>query len=99
MYTPIYFYGFRFAFMLQGKGGFVAPAGESLFHQPLWTGVGLGILIRNDNLIFPPFLISFFYYPSVPHGVAWWQLGFDQDNGIIIPDYNVTMPQVETLQN
>ena len=99
MYTPIYFYGFRFAFILQGKGGFVAPAGESLFHQPFYTGVGLGILIRNDNLIFPPFLISFFYYPSVPHGVPWWQFRFDQNTGITFPDFNVTMPQAENLQN
>jgi hypothetical protein len=99
MYTPIYFYGFRFAFMIQGKCGFVAPNGESLFHQNLYTGVGLGILIRNDNLIFPPFLITCFYYPSIPHGVAWWQFGFNQDTGILLPDYNVTMPHTETLQN
>jgi len=99
MYTPIYFYGFRFAFMIQGKGGFVAPARESLFHQPFYTGVGLGILIRNDNLIFPPFLISCFYYPSVPHGVPWWQFRFDQNTGITLPDYNVTTPQAENLQN
>jgi hypothetical protein len=99
MYTPLYFYGFRFAFMLQGKGGFVAPAGESLFHQPFYTGVGLGILIRNDNLIFPPFLISCFYYPSVPYGVTWWQFRFDQNTGITLPDFNVTMPQAENLQN
>jgi hypothetical protein len=98
MYTPIYFYGFRFAFMLQGKGGLVAPAGN-LFHKPLWTGVGVAILIGNDNLIFPPLLISCFYYPSVPHGVTWWQLGFNQNTGITLPEYNVTMPRTETLQN
>jgi hypothetical protein len=99
MYTPIYFYGFRFAFMLQGKGGFVAAHAESLFHQPFNTGVGFGILIRNDNLIFPPFLLSCFYYPTVPHGVPWWQFRFDQNIGITFPDYNVSMPQIETLQN
>ena len=99
MYTPIYFYGFRFAFMIQGKGGFVAPAGKSLFGQPFYTGVGLGILIRNDNLIFPTFLISCFYYPTVPHGVPWWQFRFDQNTGITFPDYNVTMPQTENLLN
>ncbi|MGA2823257.1 MAG: hypothetical protein ABSE72_06985 [Bacteroidales bacterium] len=99
MYTPLYFYGFRFAFMLQGKGGFVAAQAESLFHQPFYTGVGLGILIRNDNLIFPPFLISCFYYPSVPYGVPRWQFRFDQNTGITLPDFNVTMPQIENLQN
>ena len=99
MYTPMYFYGFRFAFTFQVKGGFVAVHKESLFHQPFYTGVGLGILIRNDNLIFPPFLISCFYYPSIPPGVPWWQFRFDQNTGITFPDYNVTMPQTETLQN
>jgi hypothetical protein len=99
MYTPIYLYGFRFAFILQGKGGFIAPEGESLFHQPFNNGVGLGVLIRNDNLIFPTFLISCFYYPTVPHGVPWWQFRFDQNTGITFPDYNVTFPQPENLQN
>jgi hypothetical protein len=99
MYTPLYFYGFRFAFMLQGKGGFVAPHAETLFHQPFNTGVGIGILIRNDNLIFPPFLISCFYYPTIPHGVPWWQFRFDQNTGITFPDFNVSMPQPENLQN
>jgi hypothetical protein len=98
MYTPIYLYGFRFAFMVQGKGGFVAHSGEALFNQLFCTGVGFGILIRNDNLIFPPILISCFYYPSIPTGVAWWQFGFNQNTGIALPDYNVTMPQTEALQ-
>jgi hypothetical protein len=99
MYTPLYFYGFKFAFALQVKGGFVAANGESLFHQPFNSGVGLGIMIRNDNLIFPPFVISCFYYPSVPHGVPELQFEFSQGLGFRIPDYNVTMPQIETLQN
>jgi hypothetical protein len=99
MYTPLYFYGFKFAFALQVKGGFVAANGESLFQQPFNCGVGVGIMIRNDNLIFPPLMISCYYYPSVPHGVPWWQIDFNQGIGFRIPDYNVTMPQVETLQN
>ena len=99
MYTPIYFYGFKFAFTMQAKGGFVDVNGESLFHQPLNSGVGLAVMIRNDNLIFPPLVISCFYYPSVPHGVPWWQFNFNQQIGFMIPDYNITMPQTETLQN
>jgi hypothetical protein len=99
MYTPMYFYGFRFAFTFQVKGGFVAIPKESLFHQPFYTGVGLGILFRNDNLIFPPFLISCFYYPTIPPGVPWWQFRFDQNTGITFPDFNVTMPQPENLLN
>ncbi|MGA3012925.1 MAG: hypothetical protein ABSD71_02700 [Bacteroidales bacterium] len=99
MYSPLYFYGFKFAFTLQFKGGFVAPKDEPLFCQPLNAGVGLGIMIRNDNLIFPPLVITCFYYPSVPHGVPGWQFDFNQQIGFRIPDYNITTPQTETLQN
>ena len=99
MYSPLYFYGFKFAFTLQFKGGYIASKGEPLFHQPLNAGVGFGIMIRNDNLIFPPLVITCFYYPSVPLGVPWWQFDFNQQIGFRIPDFNATTPQIETLQN
>jgi hypothetical protein len=99
MFSPINFYGFRFAFTVYGKGGFVAGKRESLFRQRLYAGVGLGVIIRNDNLIFPAFRISCYYYPAVPNGVPWWQLRFDQNLGFSLPDFNPAMPRVETLQN
>jgi hypothetical protein len=99
LYTPLYFYGFKFAFKIQGKGGFVADQGQDLLHRPFYTGVGFGILIRNDNLIFPSILLSMTYYPFVPQGVPWWQFRFDQNADIPLPDYNVSVPHVENLQN
>jgi hypothetical protein len=99
MYVPLYFYGFKFAFTLQVKGGFVSGAKESLFHKPLYTGLGFGIMIHNDNLIFPTFMISGYYYPAAPVGVPWDQFRFDQNATITLPDYNVTMPRSESLLN
>jgi hypothetical protein len=99
LFSPWYFYGFRFAFALSARGGFVASRWGSLFNQRLYAGFGLGIIIRNDNLIFPAFRLSCYYYPAVPNGVPWWQFRFDQNPGFTLPDFNATMPQVETLQN
>jgi hypothetical protein len=99
MYTPLYFYGFRFAFSILLKGGFIAPEGESLFHQPFYSGFGLGIQLRNENLIFPLFQLSCFYYPSVPHGVPWFQYRFEQNASLSLPDFNITSPQAESLRN
>lgn len=99
MYTPLYFYGFRFAFNLLGKGGFVAEQDETLLHRPFYTGVGFGILIRNDNLIFPSIIISLTYYPFIPHGVPWWQFRYDQNAEFTLPDYNISVPHIENLQN
>ena len=99
MYTPFYFYGFKFAFSLQVKGGFIAPGTEFLFHQPFYSGFGAGIQIRNDNLIFPLLQISCFYYPWVPPGVPWFQYRIEQNTNLSLPTFDVTAPQVETLQN
>ena len=99
VYTPLYFYGFKFAFKLQAKGGYVANPGEDLVQRPFYTGFGFGLLIRNDNLIFPTILLSLTYYPFVPHGVPWWQFRFDQNANLTLPDYESTVPHVENLQN
>ena len=98
MYTPLYFYGFKFAFTMHLEGGFVSGEGESLFSKSFYSGLGLGILVHNDNLIFPTFLLSGFYYPAAPAGVPWDQYRFDQNANITLPDYNVTMPGAESLQ-
>ena len=52
--------------------------------------MGLGVLVPAPE----PVTVT-----SVPEGVTWWQFRFDQNTGITLPDYNVTMPQAETLQN
>ncbi|MCX6248829.1 MAG: hypothetical protein NTW10_13975 [Bacteroidetes bacterium] len=57
MFSPLYFYGFRFAFVLGFKGGFVAPARESLIHQRFTAGVGLGTGDRHPQR--QPYLSGF----------------------------------------
>ncbi|MCX6243924.1 MAG: hypothetical protein NTU98_04400 [Bacteroidetes bacterium] len=99
MNPPMYFYGFKFAFSLLAKGGFIAPDREILYHRAFYTGFGLGVVIRNDNLIFPLLQVSCYYYPTVPGGVDWIQFRFQQDARLTLPDFTVTSPQAETLQN
>jgi hypothetical protein len=99
MNPRFYFYGFKFAFSLQVRGGFIAPGKENLVYQPFYTGIGIGTVIRNDNLIFPLLQISCFYYPAVPNGVPWLQFQFREDANLTFPDFSVTAPHAETLQN
>ncbi len=99
MYTPWFFYGFKFGLMLHLQGGFISIGDESLFRQPFYTGIGTGILIRNDNLIFPTVTISFYIYPNHPEGVPLLQVNFLQNATYNFPDFNVSQPHAETLEN
>jgi hypothetical protein len=99
VYTPWYFYGFKFALMEQIQGGFVAKQHIALFANQFYPGIRTGLVIRNDNLIFPALVISVFYYPITPSGGSGLQYLINANTGLQFPDYNVSAPKEETLQN
>jgi len=63
------FYGFRFAMMGLFAAGLKSDWIFKHVSDTLYTGIGIGLMIKNDNLIFPTFLISAFAYPSPAAGV------------------------------
>ncbi|MFH1159623.1 MAG: hypothetical protein V1733_01575 [bacterium] len=97
-YTPWYFYGFRFALQASVQGGLVAGQGQPLYRRPFYCGIGVGILIKNDNLVFPTFFFSCFVYPTVP-GVSWIQFNGYETGSLGVPDFNVNPPVLQTMQN
>jgi hypothetical protein len=98
MYTPLYFYGFKFALLGQLQCGVISTKVENLFQGPFYTGIGLGLLIKNNNLIFPTFLLNTFFYPFSPQGVPSVQF-IIQNAEFHVPDFNVLPPNTETLGN
>lgn len=50
--------------------GLVGPENRSVFSNKLYSGIGLGIRIRNENLVFKTFQIRFAYYPTVPNDMG-----------------------------
>ena len=97
IYTPWYFYGFRFALMGLCAAGLKRDGYSNLFETHLYTGIGIGLMIKNDNLIFPTFLISAFAYPSPTTGMPWLQLNFSDSPNFQLKDYNVGPPYIVTL--
>jgi hypothetical protein len=99
IYTPWYLYGFRFALYEQIQGGMC-----SVIHQPLWTsqfisGFGAGVVIKNDNLVFPNFMIGGYFYPNTFGGISMFQGVLSSDIGDNLSDFNVSAPHVEILGN
>jgi hypothetical protein len=65
-YTDLFLYNFRFVFFAFGDIGLIGPENKSIFKNKMYSGIGLGIRIRNENLVFKTLQLRFAYYPTVP---------------------------------
>lgn len=98
-FTPWFLYGFRFALMANMQAGLIAQRGKDLTQSILFTGLGCGVLIKNDNLIFPTFMISGYFYPNTAGNLNKLQIYLTSDLHMNFPDFNVTAPHEESIGN
>ena len=66
VFNPINVLGFRFAFFGFADVAFLAATNRIIDKGDFLTGIGVGIRIRNDNLIFNTFQIRIGYFPNPP---------------------------------
>jgi hypothetical protein len=65
-FTPYYFYGFRFVFFGSVDLGLIGPDNKMIFSNNLYSGIGIGVRLRNERLVFNTFQIKLSYYPVSP---------------------------------
>ena len=75
-YSPWKVYGFKFNFLASLQGAFLTDKNESIFKGRLYSGLGVGVRIRNENLPLNTFKMAINYYPSPPLTVKplWFEL-------------------------
>lgn len=66
LFSPTNLYGFRFAFFSFADFSFLCESNEVIGSGNTLTGIGLGIRIRNDNLVFNTFQFRFGFFPNHP---------------------------------
>ena len=65
-YAPWDFIGFRFGPYFTYSLGVLGTSENGFKNSHLYSQFGLGVLIKNLNLVFNTFQISLVYYPSIP---------------------------------
>ncbi len=70
-FSPYYLYGFRFVFFAFADLGVIDFGNVHFTDNQLYSGLGLGIRIRNENLVFSTLQIRFAYYPVLPGEVTY----------------------------
>jgi len=66
VFTPWVFMGFRFVFFGYASFGVIGSSDETIFDNYLYSAYGLGIRIKNDNLVFNTLELSIGIYPNSP---------------------------------
>jgi hypothetical protein len=66
VFSPVNFYGFRFAIFGFADMGFLFGTNEYVTNADFLSAVGLGLRIRNDNLILNTLQIRLGFYPELP---------------------------------
>jgi hypothetical protein len=65
-YAPWNFIGFHFGPFLIWSLGMLGDEYSRFNNSKLYTQFGIGVLIKNENLIFSTFQISISFYPTIP---------------------------------
>jgi len=65
-FNPVNVFGFRFAFFGFADLAFLAHTNEVVNNGNFLSGIGFGIRIRNDNLVFNTFQIRLGFFPDPP---------------------------------
>jgi hypothetical protein len=66
LFSPADLYGFRFAFFVYTNLGYLFGTTRFRENGEVLSGIGLGIRIRNDNLVFNTLQIRLGFYPNLP---------------------------------
>lgn len=66
LFSPVNFYGFKFAFFGFTDLGFLFDTNEFLGNGDFLSAIGLGIRVRNENMVFNTFQIRLGYFPNPP---------------------------------
>jgi hypothetical protein len=65
-YCPLDFIGFRFGPYLAWTFGMLGDESSGFKYSRVYSQIGLGLLIKNENLVLNTFQVSIAFYPIIP---------------------------------
>ena len=92
-FSRLNFVGFRIAPFFQADFAFVSPKDKLLLDKVPYTGVGIGIRLRNENLTFNTFQIKLSYFPNVPD-VRTLNFSFSDTYNLRLRDFDISAPEI-----
>lgn len=93
-FTPLYLYGFRFVIYSFADVGILGPDNKSIFKNDIYSGIGMGIRIRNERLAFKTLQIRFVYYFDPPTDMNDYILSVSGGEQVRFNNFYVKKPEI-----
>lgn len=98
-YAPWNFIGFRFGPFLTYSMGMLGDASAGFKHSKVYSQIGLGVLIKNDNLVLNAFQISITFYPIIPgNGQNIFKMNAFKTSDFGFRDFEIGKPGIVAFQ-
>jgi hypothetical protein len=65
-YSPLKILGFKFNFFTSVQASQLTSKSNNIFKNPIYTGIGFGFRVKNENLAINTIKVSGNYYPNPP---------------------------------
>ncbi len=93
-YSPWEFLGFRLNPFINITGGVLAQEFRSNKSNGFYSSFGLGVMIRNDYLVFKSFQLSFIFYPNIPgEGSNILKTNAFENDDFGLPNFQIGKPR------
>lgn len=93
IYTPYKPLGFNIGFFTYAAFANLSPVKDIVISQKWYQAYGVGVLLRNENLLINSIRISFTFYPSFPKTAFKFNPLWIYD--LQIPDMSINQPEYE----
>jgi hypothetical protein len=94
-YSPWNVLGFHFGPFLVASFGMLGNSISGFKNQKLYSQIGFGVLIKNENLIFNTFQVSISFYPIIPgHGMNIFKMNSFSTSDFGYRDFQIGKPDV-----
>ena len=93
VFLPTQFYKFNIAFFGFADIGVIGSNRELIFKQDYYSGLGLGIRLHNENLVFETFRLRLAFYPFHPDDASFFGFSLDEQSKQQFISFEPTGPE------
>ncbi len=93
IFFPSEFYGFKMALFGFADLGIIGPNKQVIFKEDYYAGLGVGIRLHNENLVFDTFRLRLAFYPFHPKDTGFIGFIFDEQLKTRFNSLEPTAPQ------
>ena len=99
VFSPLSILGFQSALFAYADLGWVGGSERAAFRNPLYQGYGVGVRLRNENLVFNTFQFRLGFYAGIPGISNPLRTEFSELPRTRLPDFNISAPEVIPFGN